>query len=337
MRQQLRTVAGLLVGGGAVAAYLFWVGVDSVAARFAGLVPWLAALAACLVVVEALTDALGVWASVEPLGDGLTAGQSTQFALAGDFFDTLSPAGPVSSEPIMARFISVATDSTYADALAVRGVAKYVKAGTQALLSLVLAVGLLLVGPSPDFLVYTMAGAVVGLVALAAALLWARQYVSRPLVAVLSPLVSRVSALYREDPHDRSTVAAAVERFWGRILRFRDAPHLLVYIALAGVIEQFVVAGALWAALGGVGAAAPLVPIAAIVPLPRLSVVLPVPASLGAYDVFLGGALVVMTGVPADGAAAAVVLFRTLAIGTALTGGGVSVAFLRGWRPGGPS
>jgi uncharacterized membrane protein YbhN (UPF0104 family) len=333
VRTELRTVLGILVGGGAVAGYLLWVGFDSVAARFSGLVPLFVALAAGLVVLEGLTDSLGVWASVEPLGDGLTAGQSVQFALAGDFFDTLSPAGPVSSEPIMSRFISVATESTYSDALAVRGVAKYVKAGTQALLSLVLAAGLLLVGPSPDFLVYTMALAVGGLLAVAAVVLWARQYISRPLVAVLAPVITRVSALYRSDPHDRSTVAAAVDRFWARILRFREAPHLLAYVALAGVIEQLVVAGALWAALEGVGATVPLLPIAAIVPLPRLSVVLPVPASLGAYDVFLGGALVVMTGVSAPGAAAAVVLFRTLAIGFALLGGGLSVAFLRGWRP----
>ena len=333
VRTQLRTLAGILVGGGALAGYLLWVGLDSVAARFADVVPLFVAAAAAFVVLEGLTDALGVWASIEPLGDGLTPLQSVQFALAGDFFDTLSPAGPVSSEPIMARFISVTTDSAYSDALAVRGVAKYVKAGTQALLSLVLAAGLLLVGPSPAFLVYTMAGAVVGLVVLAAVLLWARQSLSRPLVTLLTPVVSRVSALYRSDPHDRSTVADAVERFWKRILRFRSAPRLLVYIALAGVIEQFVVAVALWAALEGVGATAALLPIAAIVPLPRLSVVVPVPASLGAYDVFLGGALVVMTGVSADGAAAAVVLFRTLAIGFALTGGGLSTAFLRGWRP----
>ena len=324
MRTQLRTVAGLLVGGGAVGVYLLWVGVDSVSARFAGLVPWLAVLAASLVVLEGLTDSLGVWASVEPLGDGLTAGQSVQFALAGDFFDTLSPAGPVSSEPIMARFISVTTGSTYSDALAVRGVAKYVKAGTQALLSLVLAAGLLLAGPAPAFLVYTMAGAVAGLIILATLLLWARRFLSRPVVAVLAPIVTRVSTLYREEPHDRSTVTDAVDRFWARVLRFRDVPHLLGYVAFAGVVEQLVVAGALWAALAGIGATVPL--------LPRLSVVFPVPASLGAYDVFLAGALVLMTGVPADGAAAAVVLFRTLAIGFALVGGGLSVAFLRGWR-----
>lgn len=333
MRTPLRTAAGIAVGGGAVVAYLLWVGPDSVGARFAGLVLWLVALVACLVVAEGVTDAIGVWASVEPLGDGLTAGQSVQFALAGDFFDTVSPAGPVSSEPIMAQFIGVATGSTYSDALAVRGVAKYVKAGVQALFSTVLAVVLLFAGPSPRFLAYTMGGAVLGLVALAAVILWSRAPLSRIVVAVLAPVVTRLSALYRDDPYDRSSVSDAVERFWERVLYFREAPRLLGYVAFAGVVEQLVVAGALWAALEAVGVAVPLVPIVAIVPLPRLSVVLPVPASLGAYDVFLGGALVVMTGAPADGAAAAVVLFRTLAITFALAAGGVAVAFLRGWRP----
>jgi uncharacterized membrane protein YbhN (UPF0104 family) len=178
-----------------------------------------------------------------------------------------------------------------------------------------------------------MAGAVGLLVVVGVLALVLRDALSRVLVAVFAPVVTRISALYRADPHDRAVVATAVERFWDRILRFRDRPRLVAYVALAGVIEQFVVAGALWAALESVGAAAALLPIAAIVPLPRVSSVLPVPASLGAYDVFLGGALAVMTGVPSDAAAAAVLVFRTLAITFALGAGGLSVAFLRGWRP----
>ena len=54
---------------------------------------------------------------------------------------------------------------------------------------------------------------------------------------------------------------------------------------------------------------------------------------VGAYDVLLGGALALVTGAPADGTAAAVVLFRTVALTFALSAGGLSVAFLRGWRP----
>jgi hypothetical protein len=333
VRYTVRFVVGVAVGAGALAVYFLSVGIDGVAARLGGVLPVFVAGVVCLVVLEGITDALGVWASVEPLGEGLAASQSVQFALAGDFFDTLSPAGPVSSEPIMARFIGVTTATTYTDALAVRGVAKYVKAGTQVGLSTALCAVLFLGRPSPGFLVGAMAAATVGLLVCATLLLWFRDGLSGGLVVVLTPLVTRLSALYRDDPHDRSVVVGAVERFWERILRFRERPRLLAYIALAGAVEQLVVAGALWAALEGVGAAAPLLPIAAVVPLPRVSTVLPMPASLGAYDVLLGGALALVTGVPGDGAAAAVVLFRTVAITFALSAGGLSVAFLRGWRP----
>jgi hypothetical protein len=333
VRYRLRFVAGVAAGAGALAVYLFSVGVDSVGARLGGVLPAFVTAVVCLVALEGITDALGVWASVEPLGEGLTAGQRVLDALAGDFFDTLSPAGPVSSEPIMARFIGVATATTYTDALAVRGVAKYAKAATQVCLSTALGAVLFLGRPSPGFLVGTMATAAAGLLLLGALLLWFRDGLSGGLVVVLTPVVTRLSALYRDDPHDRSAVVGAVERFWERVLRFRTRPRLLGYVALAGVVEQLVVAGALWAALEGVGAATPLLPIAAVVPLPRVSTVLPMPASLGAYDVLLGGALALVTGASADGAAAAVVLFRTVAITFALSAGGLSVAFLRGWRP----
>jgi uncharacterized membrane protein YbhN (UPF0104 family) len=333
VNRALRFGVGITVGSGALAVYLTTVGVESVFARLGAVLPLFALGVVGLVVLEGLTDSLGVWASVEPLGDGLTPGQSVQFALAGDFFDTLSPAGPVSSEPIMARFIGVTTATTYTDALAVRGVAKYVKAGAQIFLSTILGVVLLLGGPSPSYLVGTMAAAAVGLLVLGGLLLWFRAWLSRGFVFVLAPIVRFVSGLYRDDPHDRTVVVAAVDRFWERILRFRERPRLLGYVTLAGLIEQLVVAGALWAALEGVGVAVPLLPIAAVVPLPRVSTVLPMPASLGAYDVLLGGALALVTGAPADGAAAAVVLFRTVAITFALSAGGLSVAFLRGWRP----
>lgn len=103
-----------------------------------------------------LADTIDVWAFVNSLGRGLSLVQSVQFALAGDFFDTLSPAGPVSSEPIMARFIGVATETSYSDALAVRTVAKYVKSGMQLVASTLLCLILLLDGSSPHFLAVTL-------------------------------------------------------------------------------------------------------------------------------------------------------------------------------------
>lgn len=333
MRRTVRFLAGATLGGGALASYLTVVGVESVLTRAGAIAPWALAVVVGLVVVEGLVDAVGVWASVNPLGDGLSGGQSVQFALAGDFFDTLSPAGPVSSEPIMARFIGVTTETTYSEALGVRTVAKYVKSGTQLVVSTVLALALLLGTPDARFVVVTVGGSLFGLLALGVVLVRSRAAVSRGLVAVFAPVVAWVSSLYRETPHDRSTVAAAVERFWRRIVRFRSEPALVVLIGLGGVLEQVLTAAALWVALAGTGTAVPLLPIVAVVPVPQAASVVPVPASIGAYDILMGGVLVAVTGSPAAAAAAAVLVVRTVSLPFGLSAGGLSVAFLRGWRP----
>ncbi|WP_208023511.1 hypothetical protein [Halorussus pelagicus] len=47
----------------------------------------------------------------------------------------------------------------------------------------------------------------------------------------------------------------------------------------------------------------------------------------------LGGAVAVVTGAPAAATAAAVLVVRTVSIPFGLSVGGLSVAFLRGWRP----
>ena len=70
----------------------------------------------------------------------------------------------------------------------------------------------------------------------------------------------------------------------------------------------------------------------AVVALPQAASVVPIPGSLGAYDLLLAGALVAMTGAPAASAAAAVLIVRTFGLGVSLAGGGVAVAFLRARR-----
>jgi uncharacterized membrane protein YbhN (UPF0104 family) len=255
--------------------------------------------------------------------------------MAGDFFDTLSPAGPVSSEPIMARFIGASTGTTYTEALAVRGVAKYVKAAAQLLVSGSVAVWLA-VGArgSPGVVLVTLGGAVAALLVVGAAVVRFRAVVSAAVVALATPVVVRVSALYRAEPHDRGVVERAVERFWTRTFRFRDRPGLVALVAVAGVAEQVLVALALWTALAGTGTPAPLLPILAVVTLPEAASVVPLPASLGAYDVLLAGALVLVTGAPSAAAAAAVLVVRTVSLPFRLSVGGVAVALLPGWRPG---
>ncbi|MCO8267758.1 MULTISPECIES: lysylphosphatidylglycerol synthase transmembrane domain-containing protein [unclassified Haloferax] len=332
MRRGVRFVVGAGLGIGALAVYLWYVGPEAVGSRVAAVAPWAVGVVCALMLAEATVDGLGVWASVRPLRDGLSPRASVQFAFAGDFFDVLSPAGPVSSEPIMAQFFGVATETSYSEALGVRGVAKYVKSAAQLLLSVAIVGVLFLDAPTPRFVLVTLAGAVVALFVVGAALIWARDALSAVVVAVLAPVVRVVSGLTRETPVGREAVADAVGRFWERVVHFRDAPELLGLIALSGVFEQLITSLALWVALAGTGTTVAFLPIVAVIPLPQAASVVPIPGSLGAYDVLLAGALSLTTGAPAAGAAAAVLVVRTFELLVSLGCGGVATGFLRGFR-----
>lgn len=333
VRPFVRFIVGATLGLAAIAVYLSVVGVTTVLDRATTLAPVVAILVLGLVLVEGAADGIGVWASVRPLNGGISPSKSVQFAFAGDFFDTLSPAGPVTSEPIMARFFAVETETSYSEALGVRGVAKYVKSGAQLLVSTLLVATLILLGPTPPFLIYTLGGAVALLAVVGLLLVVTHAKLHGVVVAVLATPVRLVSSLYRSDPHDREDVEAAVERFWVRVAAFRDAPVLVALIAVGGIVEQVLTAGALWLALGGIGAPVALLPIVAVIPLPQAASAVPIPASLGAYDVLLGAVLGLLTVASQADAAAAVFAVRTFSIGSALAVGGISTGFLRGWRP----
>jgi uncharacterized protein (TIRG00374 family) len=331
VRSALRFALGAVVGGGAVAAYLLLVGVDAVTARALSVgLPAFAAVAA-LVVVESLVDGVAVWASVRPLDGGLSPPESVQFALAGDFFDTLSPAGPASSEPIMAQFIGATTATSYSDALGVRTAAKYLKSGAQLLVSTALA-ALVLAGTPGAAPVLAVLGSVVTLLAVAGVVaLRSRPAAERALVALLAPLLARLP----RRSLDRADTVAAVERFLDRLCLFRSAPRLVALIVAAGVAEQALAAATLWAALAGTGTTVSPLALVALMPLPQAASVVPIPASLGAYDGLLSGGLVLAVGVPAAAAAAAVLVVRSVSLPFWLAAGGLAAAFLRGWRPGG--
>lgn len=322
------TVGAIVLGG-----YLYTVGTDTVLARATAVAPWALAAVIALVALEGLADSIGVWASISPLNGGLSGVRSVQFAFAGDFFDILSPAGPVSSEPIMARFFSVATGTGYSDALGVRSVAKYLKSGAQVALSAGLGVVVLLGVPDAAGLVSLLGLSLVGLATLGGLVFVSRNYISRGLVAVLAPVLTRLSGYVRERPYDRSVVAAAVDRYWDRIAAFRERSGLVALIMLGGLLEQCLTAAALWVALAGVGSDVALLPILVVVPLPQIASVVPIPGSLGAYDLLLGGAVVLITGAGTAAATAAVLVVRTVALPFGAVTGGICVATLRGWLP----
>lgn len=334
MRRLFRFLAGVGLGALGLGVYLYTVGVGAVLDRATAVTLSALGLVVLLVVLEGVADGIGVWASVRPLNGGLSGPQSVQFALAGDFFDILSPAGPVSSEPIMAQFIGATTETSYGEALGVRGVAKYVKSGAQLLLSGVLGLAVLTGGANARSLLYVLAGALGTVVVVGLLLVAFRSVLARVTVAVVTPVVARLSRLYREEPHDRATVVGAVERLQRRVGEFRGRPGLLGLVALGGLLEQLLTATALWVALDGTGQTAALLPIVVLVPLPQAASVVPIPASLGAYDVLLSGALTVVVGVSVVPATAAVLLVRTATIPFGLGVGGVCAAFMRGWRLG---
>lgn len=332
MRRPTRFAVGTFLGGGALVGYLAFVGVEDVLARAGAVAPWAVGLVVFVVAAEGLVDSVGVWASSRPLGNGLSVREAVTFAMAGDFFSILSPAGPVSSEPILARFLAVTTGTTYSEALGVRTTAKYVKSGAQAIVSVVLGAAVLAGGADAGGVLLTFGVAIVVVVALGVSVVVFRQRVSQVTVAALTPVLTRVSGIYREDPSDRAAVDRAVGRFFTRALSFRDRPGLVALIALGGVLEQAFIAGALWVGLAGTGTVTALLPIVVLVPLPEVSSALPIPGSVGAYDVLLSGALVVATGAPAVTTAAAVLVFRTVSVPFGLCVGGVAAALLRGWR-----
>jgi hypothetical protein len=333
----VRFLAGVGLGAAGLGVYLSTVGASDVLDAAARVTTTALALVVLLVVLEGLADGIGVWASVRPLDGGLSVPQSVQFALAGDFFDILSPAGPVSSEPIMAQFIGATTGTSYSEALGVRSVAKYVKSGAQLVFSGLLGLAVLTGSADSRSVLVVLGGALAAVAALGLLLYVFRGVLTRGLVAGATPVVTRLSALYREEPHDRSTVEAAVGKFAARIGGFRETPRLLALVALGGVLEQLLTATALWVALDGTGQTAALLPIVVLVPLPQAASVVPIPASLGAYDVLLAGVLTAVTGVALVPATAAVVLVRTTSIPFGLGAGGLCAAFMRGWRPGGPT
>jgi uncharacterized membrane protein YbhN (UPF0104 family) len=323
--------SGLLLGGGALLVYLWYARIGDLPAELRDLGTMVIALVAVFVIAEGAVDGLGVWASVRPLGDGLTGPESVQFALVGDFFDIVSPAGPASSEPIMAQFIRTATATNYSEALGVRSVAKYVKSAAQVALSSVLALFVLQGNATVSPILRPLGIAGVAILGIGALVAVAGTLLSRVAISVLTPITRMIRRLIPSVDPDEAGVGDAVRRFRRRIGEFRTAPLLVGLIAVGGVLEQTIVASALWLLLSDLGVVVGFVPILLIVPLPQVGTVVPIPASLGSYDILLAGALVLTTGASGSVAASAVLLFRGLTLVFGLAAGGFCAAQLRGW------
>lgn len=248
----------------------------------------------------------------------------------GDFFDVLSPAGPMSSEPIIAQFFDTTTETSYSEVPGVHGVVRHVKSVARLLLSVALVGALFLDAPASRFVLVMLTGTVAVLVVVGAALVWARGTLSMVVVATLTPVVRVVTGVTRRTPLGRDAVTGVVERFWEHVIQFRDMPELLGVIVFSGVFEQLPTSLAPRVTPVGTDTTVAFIPIVAVILLPRATNVVPVPGGLGAYDVFLVGALSLMTDVPAAGATATMLIVRTFELLVPLGCGGVATELLHG-------
>jgi hypothetical protein len=97
----------------------------------------------------------------------------------------------------MARFFRVATDTGYSEALSVRSTAKYVKSGTQATFFAVLGLFVLFATFVVTPILLTLGLIIAGRILSGGVILRTRNRLSNG-IAVLKPVVSRISGRYRE-------------------------------------------------------------------------------------------------------------------------------------------
>ena len=332
MRRRLRFLVGLGLGVTGLAIYLSLIGAEQALGRVLSVTRVVLLTVLLLVVLEGVVDGLGVWASVRQLNGGVSPRSAVRLALAGDFFDILSPAGPVSSEPIVAVATRRLTETSYTEVLGARTVAVYSKATAQVFVSSVLGLLILTGQPRGGRLLSLFLVLSVGSILLVwlLARFWSSLRVGALAIgrtfgrAIPFEGGRRVWDHLPEEP---------LSRFEGRARALSRAPRLVVLIGIGGLLEQCLTATALYVALAGIGEPVSLAVLVVLVPFPQIAAVVPVPAGIGAHETLMAGAISVVAGVTIVPATAAVLIVRTLSIPFGLSVGGISAALLPGWSP----
>ncbi len=330
MRRRLRFLVGLGLGVTGLAIYLSLIGAEQALGRVLSVTRLVLLTVLLLVVLEGVVDGLGVWASVRQLNGGVSPLSAVRLALAGDFFDILSPAGPVSSEPMVAVATRRLTETSYTEVLGARTVAVYTKATAQVFVSS--ALGLLILTGQPRggrvlslFLVLSV-GSIL--------LVW---LLARFWSSLRAGAIAIGRALGRAIPFEGGRRARdrlpeePLSGFEGRARALSRAPRLVVLIGIGGLLEQCLTATALYVALAGIGEPVSLAVLVVLVPFPQVAAVVPVPAGIGAHETLMAGAVSLVAGVAIVPATAAVLVLRTLSIPFGLSVGGLSAALLPGW------
>jgi uncharacterized protein (TIRG00374 family) len=255
--------------------------------------------------------------------------------VASTFLNNATPSGQAGGAPASGLLIARTGDAPYEI-----GFAAILTLGVCSNLVMlgfgVAGVGFVSATATTDANLGLIAVATVGLLVLMglgiAALVRFRRSVSTAAVTVLTPLV-RIGGrlLPRRSPPERSTVERRVDRFWTSLDRLRAAsPRQVLTIAVLLAAAHVMNIGALWVALGSVGAPVAFPVLLAIVPTAAVAAVAPIPSGAGGVSVALIALLVATTTIGAPEIGAAVVLYRAITHWFRTLVGGVVTAILVG-------
>lgn len=332
----VQSVAWFLISLAVVSLVLYLIGIEEVlrtARRADGrAVVGLAVLAGGTVVARGV--ALVVL--FEILGQPVSLSRGIALYVASTFLNNATPSGQAGGAPASGLLIARTGDAPY-------------EVGFAAILTLGVCSNLVMLGFGVIGVGVVSAtattGTDLGLIALAtvglmllmgfgiAALVRFHQSMTTAAVTVLTPL-ARVGGqiLPRWSPPERSAVERRVERFWTSLERLRDtSPRQILAITVLLAAAHMMNIGALWVALGSVGASVAFSVLLAVVPTAAVAAVAPIPSGAGGVSVALIALLVATTSAGAPIIGTAVVLYRAVTHWFRTLVGGIVAAMLVGF------
>ncbi len=337
MDLDLRGVVVGFVGAAVVLAALLWfVGVDEIAAAFAlldlrflaviagvGLV-WLSAWAMAL---RTVLDALGVQVGVR---------EAVLLYASSAFANNVTPFGQAGGEPFSALLVARATDAEYERALAAVASVD----SLNFVPSIVLALGGLIYyltafAASDDLLgVLALVVALAVAVPVALVLAWSnRDRVQDGIVRAVAPITRLVGrVLPRVSPPSEDEVRHRVASFFAALERVGESPRQLAIAATFSTLGWLLMCTALWLSLFALGHAVPFAAVFVAVPVGTIAGIAPLPGGLGGVEFAIVLVVVPATGVSAATAASAALIYRGATYWLPTLLGGASVAWFEGRR-----
>lgn len=312
VRRLAATFLATLVGFG---VFFALVGVEEAAATLRGADPAAYGLAVAATAGAFLVwgAGLGVVCGVLEHGPGLR--RAVALFVATVFVNNVTPSGQAAGTPASAVVVARGIGADYETGLAATGTVVLVNNAVALALGAAGA-GVAVVGLDPGGRRTLAAGAVaaVGLLVLLAATVagaWRlRGRLGPATVRVLLAAARRFGRLPRVDPPDRAALERRVERLGRGADRVAAAPVRLAAVVGLWVVGHVLLVGALGLSLLALGGAVGFGVLLAVVPAARVAALAPTPGGFGGVEVGLVGLLVVVAGVDAAVAAAAVLVYR---------------------------